>query len=111
MTEPGSVGSAVDAFAQLDHERTKRRGYPEAVYCTGKTPEQLGMIAAAVRDQPHVTLFTRANKEHAAAILAELPGAFHDQDAHLLAWPAMMARRETLWVSWGSSMTSFMMLS
>ena len=46
------------------------------------------MIAAAVRDQPYVTLFTRANKEHAAAILAELPGAFHDQDAHLLAWPA-----------------------
>jgi NCAIR mutase (PurE)-related protein len=88
MTEPGSAGSVVDTFAQLDHERTKRRGYPEAVYCTGKTPEQLGMIAAAVRDQPYVTLFTRANKEHAAAILAELPGAFHDQDAHLLAWPA-----------------------
>lgn len=88
MSEPGSAGSAVDAFAQLDHDRTKRRGYPEAVYCMGKTPEQLGMIAAAVRDQPHVTLFTRANKEHAAAILAELPGAFHDQDAHLLAWPA-----------------------
>lgn len=88
MTEPGSAGSVVDTFAQLDHERTKRRGYPEAVYCTGKTPEQLGMIAAAVRDQPYVTLFTRANKEHAAAILAELPDAFHDQDAHLLAWPA-----------------------
>ena len=88
MTEPGSAGSAVDAFAQLDHERTKRRGYPEAVYCTGKTPEQLGMIAAAVRDQPYVTLFSRANKEQAAAILAELPGAFHDHDAHLLAWPA-----------------------
>ena len=46
------------------------------------------MIAAAVRDQPHVTLFTRANKDHAAAVLAELPGAFHDQQANLLAWPA-----------------------
>jgi pyridinium-3,5-biscarboxylic acid mononucleotide synthase len=88
MTEPDSAGSVVDAFAQLDHERTRRRGYPEAVYCTGKTPEQLGMIATAVRDQPYLTLFTRANKEHAAAILTELPDAFHDQDAHLLAWPA-----------------------
>ena len=46
------------------------------------------MIAAAVRDQPHVTLFTRANKDHAAAILAELPDTFHDQEADLLAWPA-----------------------
>jgi NCAIR mutase (PurE)-related protein len=35
-----------------------------------------------------VTLFTRASKDHAAAILAELPDAFHDQEADLLAWPA-----------------------
>lgn len=88
MTEPASPRAALEAFADLDHERTRRRGYPEAIYCPGKTPEQLSMIAAAVRDQPHVTLFTRANKDHAAAILAELPAAFHDEEADLLAWPA-----------------------
>jgi NCAIR mutase (PurE)-related protein len=88
MSEPASSRAAIEAFAQLDHERTKRRGYPEAIYCTGKTPEQVGMIAAAVRDQPHVTLFTRASKQHAAAILSELPAAFHDQEAGLLAWPS-----------------------
>jgi pyridinium-3,5-biscarboxylic acid mononucleotide synthase len=88
MVEPGNPTRALDAFADLDHDRARRRGYPEAIYCTGKTPEQVGMIAAAVRDQPHVTLFTRANKEHAAAVLAELPGAFHDQQTNLLAWPA-----------------------
>jgi pyridinium-3,5-biscarboxylic acid mononucleotide synthase len=88
MVEPGNPTPALNAFADLDHERASRRGYPEAIYCTGKTPEQVGMIAAAVRDQPHTTLFTRANKEHAAAVLAELPGAFHDQQANLLAWPA-----------------------
>jgi NCAIR mutase (PurE)-related protein len=88
MVEPGDAGSSLEAFAQLDHERTKRRGYPEAIYCKEKTPEQVGMIAAAIRDQPYVTLFTRASKEHAAAILSELPAAFHDQDAGLLAWPA-----------------------
>jgi pyridinium-3,5-biscarboxylic acid mononucleotide synthase len=88
MVEPGNPTRALDAFADLDHDRASRRGYPEAIYCTGKTPEQVGMIAAAVRDQPHVTLFTRANKDHAAAVLAELPGAFHDQQANLLAWPA-----------------------
>jgi pyridinium-3,5-biscarboxylic acid mononucleotide synthase len=88
MVEPGNPTRALNAFADLDHDRASRRGYPEAIYCTGKTPEQVGMIAAAVRDQPHVTLFTRANKDHAAAVLAELPGAFHDQQANLLAWPA-----------------------
>jgi NCAIR mutase (PurE)-related protein len=88
MVEPGNPTRALNAFADLDHDRASRRGYPEAIYCTGKTPEQVGMIAASVRDQPHVTLFTRADKDHAAAVLAELPGAFHDQQANLLAWPA-----------------------
>jgi pyridinium-3,5-biscarboxylic acid mononucleotide synthase len=88
MTEGAKFEPAIEAFAQLDHERMMRRGYPEAIYCPGKTPEQVGMIAAAVRDQPHITLFTRASKQHAAAILAELPGAFHDQEAGLLAWPS-----------------------
>ena len=53
----------------------RRRGYPEAVYCAGKTPEQVaadrGRRAAPARV---VTLFTRADPEHAAAVLAELPG-------------------------------------
>lgn len=88
MVETGNPTPDLNAFANLDHERASRRGYPEAIYCTGKTPEQVGMIAAAVRDQPHTTLFTRADKDHAAAVLAELPGAFHDQQANLLAWPA-----------------------
>jgi NCAIR mutase (PurE)-related protein len=88
MSEPSSTVAALEAFASLDHDRTNRRGYPEAIYCEGKTPEQVAMIAAAVRDQPHVTLFTRASKQHAAAILAELPGVLHDQEASLLAWPA-----------------------
>jgi pyridinium-3,5-biscarboxylic acid mononucleotide synthase len=86
--ESASRGASLETFADLDHNRTKRRGYPEAVYCEGKTPEQVAMIASAVRDQPHVTLFTRASKQHAAAILSELPDAFHDQEAGLLAWPA-----------------------
>nr|WP_269329803.1 nickel pincer cofactor biosynthesis protein LarB [Kineosporia babensis] len=69
-------------------ERTARRGYPEAIYCAGKTPEQVRRIAAAVAERPDVrTLFTRATAEHAAAVLESLPDAHHDPDAGLLAWP------------------------
>jgi pyridinium-3,5-biscarboxylic acid mononucleotide synthase len=88
MDESTRSRPALEAFADLDHDRSSRRGYPEAIYCTGKTSEQVAMIAAAVREQSHVTLFTRASKEHAAAILSELPDAFYDQQANLLAWPA-----------------------
>ena len=87
MVESAGTGPSLEAFAELDHDRTTRRGYPEAIYCEAKAPEQVAVIAAAIRDQPHVTLFTRASKQHAAAILSELPGAFHDQEARLLAWP------------------------
>jgi NCAIR mutase (PurE)-related protein len=78
----------IDDFADLDLGRTARRGYPEAVYCAGKTPSQVAGIAAAVRSRPDVvTLFTRASDDHAEAVLRELPDALHDADAGLLAWP------------------------
>lgn len=76
------------SFAQLDLDRGRRRGYPEAVYCAGKTPAQVRAIAAALRDSTEVALFTRADEDHAAAVLAELPDARYDTDARLLAWPA-----------------------
>ncbi|GII22629.1 nickel pincer cofactor biosynthesis protein LarB [Planosporangium mesophilum] len=81
---------AVSAFAELDHERSVRRGYPEAVYCEGKTPEQVAGIAAAIgsrADPDGATLFTRAAPPHAKAVLGVLPDARYDADARLLAWP------------------------
>ncbi|MDQ1007084.1 NCAIR mutase (PurE)-related protein [Streptomyces sp. V4I23] len=85
-TPPASLVPLSD-FADLDHDRAERRGYPEAVYCEGKTPAQVGSIAAAVRDRGTVTLFTRASPEHAEAVLTKVPDARYDGEARLLAWP------------------------
>ncbi|GMA38151.1 nickel pincer cofactor biosynthesis protein LarB [Mobilicoccus caccae] len=71
----------------LDTERFARRGYPEAVFCEGKTAEQVRAIAARLRQEPGVALFTRANPDHAAAVRAEVPEAHYDELAGLLAWP------------------------
>jgi len=85
MSDP----QGLSAYAELDLARAARRGYPEAVYCEGKTAQQVAGIAAAVRDRPDVTtLFTRASAEHAEAVLHELPDARHFPEARLLAWPA-----------------------
>ena len=79
----------LSSFATLDGERTARRGYPEAIYCEGKTPTQLSRIAAEVRHRADsVTLFTRADPSQAAAVLAELPDARYEPETRLLAWPA-----------------------
>jgi hypothetical protein len=78
----------LDDIATLDFQRSGRRGYPEAVFCEGKTPEQLAVIAKAVGSHPEVvTLFTRADPSRAATILEQLPDAAYDVTARLLAWP------------------------
>jgi pyridinium-3,5-biscarboxylic acid mononucleotide synthase len=83
---PASV--TLPGIATLDIDRADRRGYPEAVYCAGKTAEQVRAIAAALRSVGGATtLFTRATPEHAAAVKAELPEAFYDAPARFLAWP------------------------
>lgn len=80
-------GEALRDIAELDLDRSARRGYPEAVYCEGKTAEQLGIIAAEVGARSARTLFTRADDAHVRAILAALPDAAHDATARIVAWP------------------------
>lgn len=95
MAEPVDDALAELALvADLDHDRATRRGYPEAVYCEGKTPDQVRVVAAALRDRatatdgvPPVALFTRASDEHARAVLDVLPDARWEPQARLLAWP------------------------
>lgn len=73
---------------ELDLDRTARRGYPEAVFCSGKTAGQVAAIAAEVRSRPDVvTLFTRVREEHVTAVLSQLPDAHYDEAAALMAWP------------------------
>ena len=87
MTEPWQPDEALAAFIELDHDRARRRGYPEAVYCEGKTPGQVSAAAQAIKVSGTTTLFTRAGPAHVEAVLSVLPDARHDEDARILAWP------------------------
>jgi NCAIR mutase (PurE)-related protein len=84
-----AAGSAagLDQIAQLDLGRLQRRGYPEAVFCEGKTADQVARIAAALAEQSQVSLFTRVREEHVQAIHEVLPDAAYDVAARLVAWP------------------------
>lgn len=79
--------SAPEVFAELDHDRTARRGYPEAIFCPGKTSAQLERIAAEVREHAGVVLFTRADPEQAEAVQRVLPEARYQPAARVIAWP------------------------
>lgn len=88
MGEEWVVPYDLESFAELDHDRVARRGLAEAVYCEGKSAAQLAVIARAVGERSAATLFTRASKAQAQAVLNELPDAAVYDDARLVAWPA-----------------------
>jgi pyridinium-3,5-biscarboxylic acid mononucleotide synthase len=88
VAEDWSPPPTLAAFVNLDHDRAARRGYPEAVYCEGKSVDQIVAIAAQLRERGTPALFTRASAEHAAAVVSELPDAVYDTEARLLAWPS-----------------------
>lgn len=87
QSRPGVLRRDPEDLVELDLDRARRRGYPEAVLAESKTLDQLEHIAREVVARDAATLFTRVRPEHAAALLAALPGAVHDADARLVAWP------------------------
>lgn len=60
-------------FATLDHHRALRWGFPEVIYCAGKTPEQVAGIAVRLADRSPRLLGTRANAEQYAAARTLVP--------------------------------------
>ncbi|TLZ51069.1 MAG: nickel pincer cofactor biosynthesis protein LarB [Methanobacteriota archaeon] len=68
-------------FAKLDTHRPLRRGFPEAVYCPGKTDAQIVRIVRRLAVNSNVVIATRATAKTYAKVRASLNGtpvAFHD---------------------------------
>jgi NCAIR mutase (PurE)-related protein len=71
-------------FAKIDQHRALRAGAPEAIFCLGKTPEQVVAIARRLVAEHANVLATRADAPTAAAVAtAGLPHVYH-ADARLL---------------------------
>lgn len=73
----------VGDFAQVDHHRALRTGFPEVVWGPGKTPEQLVRIMTALAEQgdaQSVVMATRIAPEVYGQIAPHLPQArYYDQ--------------------------------
>jgi pyridinium-3,5-biscarboxylic acid mononucleotide synthase len=50
-------------FARIDHHREMRTGYPEIIYCAGKSVEQVREIFRVMADKENNVIGTRANQE------------------------------------------------
>lgn len=66
-------------FANVDHHRTIRQGFPEVIFGAGKAAEQVAQIVVSMRDGGHNILVTRASREQFERVRAFEPSAeFHD---------------------------------
>ncbi len=50
-------------FAKLDNHRSLRRGFPEVIFCKGKTARQLEEIVGALLGNKHPLILTRADEK------------------------------------------------
>lgn len=75
-------------FARVDHHRALRTGYPETIFCQGKTPAQVVAIAQRLAAAESVALATRVEEDTAAALVDRFPAADHDEVARtVVIWP------------------------
>lgn len=67
-------------FARVDTDRKRRCGFPEVIFCSGKTPAEVLAISRAILRADGVVLGTRATPEHFAAVRREFEDAqFHER--------------------------------
>lgn len=68
-------------YAKVDHHRQLRKGYPETIFCAGKTPEQVVGIVGRMRAHGSHVLGTRCEPEIIEAVLSAYPDAVHHEAA------------------------------
>ncbi|MFC1496634.1 nickel pincer cofactor biosynthesis protein LarB [Candidatus Margulisiibacteriota bacterium] len=71
-------------FAKVDHHRIKRKGFPEVIYCPGKTTKQIVEIAKRIYKKKHPVLMTRAEPKVYRAIKKVFKKAKYHKEARIV---------------------------
>ena len=72
-------------FARIDHHRELRRGFPEIIFCEGKTISQIKTIAQKLWKRGNLIVATRASKEVYQAIGEIVPEVIYYPEARIVA--------------------------
>ena len=71
-------------FAQVDHHRPLRTGFPEVVFGQGKTPRQIADIAESVTSRSGCVIVTRATPTAYRDVKRRLSDARYDRTARVI---------------------------
>ncbi|KPL15538.1 1-(5-phosphoribosyl)-5-amino-4-imidazole-carboxylate carboxylase, partial [candidate division WOR_3 bacterium SM1_77] len=70
-------------YAKIDLHRAKRKGFPEVVFCEGKTKTQILAITAKICKANDIVLLTRVSKVVGAALKKKYPKGKYHSDARV----------------------------
>ena len=71
-------------WARIDHDRARRRGFPEVIYGPGKTPEQIRELVVRLAARNPNVLCTRTSEAGATLVREQMPEAEWDAGSGLL---------------------------
>jgi NCAIR mutase (PurE)-related protein len=81
-------------YATVDLHRRQRCGFPEVIFCSGKTPEWVVGVARQLAQAGQDCLATRVTDEQAAELAVAFPQAVQDRLARTFWMPASADRTE-----------------
>ncbi len=71
-------------FTTIDHHRALRQGFPEVIFCEGKTSDQIATIAKKIVERGTSLLCTRATRKHFQAVKKVIKKAHYNPIARTL---------------------------
>jgi len=71
-------------FANIDHHRSLRKGFPEVIFGEGKTADQIIGIMNCMISHENIVIATRVSPEKATQIIAHFSSAFYHADARMI---------------------------
>ncbi len=78
-----ALGTEALGDAHVDHQRALRTGFPEVIYCEGKTAKQVAEIAAALDGRGSRILATRCSRDQFEAATEKVEGLVHHERSRL----------------------------
>jgi len=87
LTSESPAASTPTTDAHVDVDRQRRCGFPEVVFCEGKTAESIVEIFTALVDAGQSCFGTRISREQAERVLERFPRAYYNSVARTVCAP------------------------
>jgi len=82
-------------FAKIDHHRAIRKGFPEVIFCEGKTSVQVAKISRKIVDNRNNLLATRATPDDYEEVKKVIPGAVYNKIGRVITYEVKKQKRSS----------------